>query len=546
MVDLYIPKNKNDLLCEWRLFLCVVIMALLALVRELAFFPVPDFIPNPDSAWLIYAAQRVADGQKLYVDIMESNPPLIIWLSMPAVWLGKLLNMQPIFIFDMLATLLSALSITIVARIIRSQGFFADRANYGLVMLYISCGFFLMTPAIYGQREVLFIAMVLPYLFLSLAPIALNARSFAIMLMAAVGLALKPFFLLLWVMNELKTAIERRKATALFSWHNWLIGMVQVIYLFAIYYFTPEYFSDLLPALLVTYFSFAYPWESLWQPIAKVAVASLAVAWLAKLGGEYKVFTGRALIWLAACAGLILMQRKDWINHLYPMVFMAGLVISISLVFLLKELKIRRMEIGNRRFAALCIALALFAEGAYLGSAFTYNILTKPAQMSIRLMAEIEKKAAGKYVYPLMNGINPSFPSISLTRGIFHGGFAHLWPLMGIVIRQQQGENSPEFIKAKKWFFDTLVRDFTNYPPELVWVNDNVNMGIISTYFIEPENRNFIGVLSRDERFAKIWQNYEKYAEIEIEPDPAEIKEQSEEEKLKKPERISLYIRKAN
>jgi hypothetical protein len=201
------------------------------------------------------------------------------------------------------------------------------------------------------------------------------------------------------------------------------------------------------------------------------------------------------------------------------------------------------VEIGSRKFAALCIAGALFVQGAYLGSNFTYNVLTNPAQMSIKLMEEIEKKAAGKYVYPLMNGINPSFPVISLTSGIFNGSFPHLWPLMGIVIREQQGDTSAEFIKVKNWFLDTLVRDFTNYPPELVWVNDNVNMGVISTYAIEPENRNFIGVLSRDARFAAIWQNYEKYAEIESELEPSVT---DEEEKLKKPERISLYVRKRN
>ena len=46
-----------------------------------------------DIAWLLYVAHRWMSGRELYVDVIEVNPPLIIWISaIPlavARWLGR-------------------------------------------------------------------------------------------------------------------------------------------------------------------------------------------------------------------------------------------------------------------------------------------------------------------------------------------------------------------------------------------------------------------------------------------------------------------------
>lgn len=35
---------------------------------------------NPDTSWLIYLNERMFSGEKLYVDVWESNPPLSVIL----------------------------------------------------------------------------------------------------------------------------------------------------------------------------------------------------------------------------------------------------------------------------------------------------------------------------------------------------------------------------------------------------------------------------------------------------------------------------------
>jgi hypothetical protein len=89
------------------LIIAIGLMIVLALLREIAFFPIPDMIPNPDSSWLIYAAGRMVEGQMPYIDFMETNPPLILWISMLPVLLGKIFSLSPFTVFPLLVTLLN-------------------------------------------------------------------------------------------------------------------------------------------------------------------------------------------------------------------------------------------------------------------------------------------------------------------------------------------------------------------------------------------------------------------------------------------------------
>src|ERR1700739_4588515 len=45
-----------------------------------------------DIAWLLYVARRWLAGRELYVDVVEVNPPLIIWLSAIPVRLADWLD----------------------------------------------------------------------------------------------------------------------------------------------------------------------------------------------------------------------------------------------------------------------------------------------------------------------------------------------------------------------------------------------------------------------------------------------------------------------
>src|SRR4051794_22708005 len=47
---------------------------------------------NHDAAWYLYMVARGGDGATLSRDVIDPNPPLIIWLSAPPVLLARALH----------------------------------------------------------------------------------------------------------------------------------------------------------------------------------------------------------------------------------------------------------------------------------------------------------------------------------------------------------------------------------------------------------------------------------------------------------------------
>ena len=84
------------------------------------------FVPiDCDVSWLITVNEKMLAGQRLYLDIVEVNPPASIWLYTPFVWIAGQLQLRPeavvaaAFITGALAT--SALALRISARLERPR-----------------------------------------------------------------------------------------------------------------------------------------------------------------------------------------------------------------------------------------------------------------------------------------------------------------------------------------------------------------------------------------------------------------------------------------
>ena len=63
-------------------------MALLVLWRGFR-----DFL-HTDVSWYLYVAERFLDGSRLYVDLGDVNPPLIVYLSTPPVLASRLVGVR--------------------------------------------------------------------------------------------------------------------------------------------------------------------------------------------------------------------------------------------------------------------------------------------------------------------------------------------------------------------------------------------------------------------------------------------------------------------
>ncbi len=104
---------RRSLIMSWSVvpkqrWVLVVILSGIAILGLAAEFVAP---PDPDNAFLLYAAGRVLDGAKLYVDIVEINPPLIIAFNFPPILIARLIGVSELLVFRIGVACLLGLSL---------------------------------------------------------------------------------------------------------------------------------------------------------------------------------------------------------------------------------------------------------------------------------------------------------------------------------------------------------------------------------------------------------------------------------------------------
>ena len=83
------------------LLLIGVVFAIAILLRQV--------VPlNTDVSWLLVVCERMLDGQHLYRDIVEINPPMAAFAYLPAVALARALGIDPRHVIDAQIAVLKA------------------------------------------------------------------------------------------------------------------------------------------------------------------------------------------------------------------------------------------------------------------------------------------------------------------------------------------------------------------------------------------------------------------------------------------------------
>jgi hypothetical protein len=289
--------------------------------------------PGADVAGLITENELILAGQRLYVDILESNPPMAPFLYMPAVLLARLLGIAPETVVVVYAIGFGLVTSGISARAIAAAGLMKRPDLLWPVL-------FLLAVAGWGehfaQREHFAAMALLPVL----ATAALRAKDMkpgaplwiAAGLCGGLILAIKPHFALAILLPALYAVWRRRDPRALFLPEYFVAGGLLLGFLAMIGIVFPEYFTTVLP---VANASYASDRRSLLQlartPIAVLFEAMLVLAVLAYhrriaanpvLG---TMFWGALGFWLS-----YLLQGRGFTYHLMPAATLMGSVLILS------------------------------------------------------------------------------------------------------------------------------------------------------------------------------------------------------------------------
>lgn len=472
---------------------------------------------NHDSAWYLYATERFVDGARLYVDIVEVNPPLAFYLTVPAVLLARYADLFSVHAFIIYVFSLISLSLWLAWRVLRQDANLPLALRHGIVLAALA-GLAIYPAGSFGQREHLMLVLAFPYLIAT----ALRARGVAIDrleavavgILAAIGFALKPYFFLAPAALELYLLANTRDLRGIFRFENISLAASVLLYVASIALFTPEYLTKIVPYALQVYDdAYARPLRDLVGRREMILLPVIVVMQLATRRQQLfrhlaDVFSIAAVCFLA----IYLVQAKGWPYQIYPastlwllatVVYLPGIVAIVEAASFRRRIRIMSMTLTSVVVVGMVWVVAdVVVRDRYENSFFD-------------AMLPIVRQHAGRSpIYIFSTNVSAAFPLITYSDAQWSSRFPTLWLLPGLVRKASMvGSNGAQvdgtiLAEIKRYLIDAVVSDISARPPALIIVDTRRD----KPYFGGMEF-DYVNFFKTDPRFAEIWPHYKRLGE---------------------------------
>ncbi len=314
-----------------------------------------------DTIWLVICGKKMLDGEILYKDILETNPPMSVFLYFPAALVSHVFGVSANIAANIETGALLALMAMLSMRVISEE---PSGGSEKRVFLAILAAILVLQPnRNFAQREHLAVALLLPYLLSAVRTAdGRDAPAIPVQILiglcAAIALAIKPHFLLPGAAISLAAFAYTRSWRSLVNLPNIIIAAICVVYLAATWLFFPDFF-EFLPLLLSVYLPERMEAVEFFTryPLTLVGYCSLLITLLIlRMEGWQR---GAVIFLVAASAFFLvyLLQGKGYMNHLYP-------VAALCALALLMPQAQRTGGAKNQSRQALIAGFALIAAGS--------------------------------------------------------------------------------------------------------------------------------------------------------------------------------------
>jgi hypothetical protein len=427
---------------------------------------------NHDAAWYLYMVERWFGGATLYRDVIDTNPPLIIWLTAPSVAVSHATGWPAPAVFKGFIFVAALASIVGMRAIVR-------RVWPHRELLLLPLLAFVLLPFVksdFGQREHMAMVLTLPYALLSAAPsdaISLRARAFG-GVAAGVGFAIKPHFLLAWLLVQ-SVVLSFERARGLRRPEFIAAMAVFVVYAAAVALFAPQYF-EVADQVRRVYGGLNSPFAVLVR-LREVQLWIVALAIFVALRWPQSDRLPFSILALGiGYLGAGLLQLKGWGYQLYPARVCVVLFLALAAATVLDEVPaLGSLLRGGRRGIAVVFASVL------LIASFRYIVEARhPAAPDLvtPLLGAINEHGAGTVtVLSMRTIIYPAFPAVNYSRASWGLRHNSLWFLPGFYADQDrlsggplQGHAIDEMPALERLFFDQVVEDLCGWPPQLLLI----------------------------------------------------------------------------
>jgi hypothetical protein len=337
-------------------------------------------------------------------------------------------------------------------------------------------------------------------------------RGWGVGVMAGAGLAIKPYFLLLWVVVEIylwrrdgPRSTRRPESLAILA--------AFLCYAIAVVALTPDYFT-VISLALDAYGAYNCRFTTLFNStdVALCAVAFVVAAFVRLVAAD-RVARRVFLLAAASLLATAIIQHKGWGYHYYPARVMARLAIFLSLWMFIEHLPDADRLLRRGR-AGLALTAAL---GVVVAAGIELRTMTKSPIAGMELLPIVKSHAAGKYLACLSTSVVYPFPVVNYAGARWGLRFPSLWLLPAAYrgVAAPPGGSFPYHPRAEmgapeRYTVDAVVEDLRAHPPAIILVDrhiDQQGMGV--------NGFDYLDYFGHDPRFAEIIARYDSLGMVD-------------------------------
>lgn len=465
---------------------------------------------NGDVAWYLYAAQRLIEGARLYIDVYDMNMPLAYYIGEPFVVVGGLLGIPPYFVLYCAVWVFLAAALWGLYKVLRTFSAM-NRTTALLFILMIAAVALGRSRADFGQRD-----QYVGIAFLVLAQ-HLYARihgrpvaGYTMLALAGLLIAIKPFFLLPWLLMLLWTAWRTSVRGVLRSPEFWLIAGITGSLGIAAVTFT----SYLTVAAVAARYYGAYN-----SSMVHIASDLRLVFFAAMLGfiwtpaGKLRDLARLSALAAAGFAVEVIIQNKGYAYHDTPAKLWAYITLSVLVIDLLQRGGVLRKIVSIRPSAAI-LAISLMCALLPLARA------VRDGREQSEVGTFVKEHASGQSILPLSTNLWTEFPTIVEANAKNALPEPGLWTIPGLyrdqlleakTDRPARFHSRAEMNKQEKQTFDRVVQAMLRLRPTILLVQPASRGQALGNLSFD-----FLQYFSMDERFKDALTHYVKGPSDEI------------------------------
>ena len=468
-----------------------------------------------DKNWLLAAANMLVSGKKLYTDIFEINPPLIVWLYTVPVWLAQQIR----FLTDF--NLLVLLGLALIGLVIRlSLGLLAQhpafenaprkRTWFGFLLAFVFI--FCTAPMFFFDREHILLVLSFPYI-LRFTPTLSNvrvclSRRITIGLLAAVGFCIKPHALLFFGVLQLFYLLRERSLRIALSLESVMVGLFAAGYGAIIYFTLPEYIHTVLPMAMVTYAAYSRKVTGIYSLIVFVVI--MAITFVDFRSRHRSPLRRDVYYFIGVCFAYLLyaLANNGWAYTYNPLISMARILtgwVLFEFLWLRQNAEAQSLPSREYEFGARACIFNLVLNGAFYAFLLVSYFIPQDCRR------EPNCRSAVLFMREAKHYKGHSFGSMSLEFGKWSEfsretgerwdtRFNHLWMIPQFVL------SGPEFAVKNAWITEYVGKayadDFNLRKPDIIYVDDSPH------FFGKQGHFDLLGYMAQNPAFRDAWTHY--------------------------------------